>query len=96
MSPVGLDELVAAIRPGARIAIAPDYSGVSIAATRALIARRVTGLRLLAVPTRGLQADLWIGARLVAELEAAAVMLGELGPAPRFAAALFGGAREVA
>jgi len=91
MKPVSLDDLIAPIKPGTLLAIPPDYSGVSIAATRALIRRGVGGLRLIAVPTSGLQADLLIGAGLVEELEAAAVLLGELGPAPRFAAAVTSG-----
>jgi glutaconate CoA-transferase subunit A len=91
MKPVPLNVLVEPVRPGTLLAIPPDYSGVSIAATRALIARGVGGLRLVAVPTSGLQADLLIGAGLVDELEAAAVLLGELGPAPRFAAAVTAG-----
>ncbi|HEX2114826.1 MAG TPA: CoA-transferase [Alphaproteobacteria bacterium] len=91
MKPVSLVDLIAPIRPGTLLAIPPDYSGVSIAATRALITRGTGGLRLVAVPTSGLQADLLIGAGLVDELEAAAVLLGELGPAPRFAAAVTSG-----
>jgi glutaconate CoA-transferase subunit A len=91
MKPVSLADLIAPIRSGTLLAIPPDYSGVSIAATRALIARGTGGLRLVAVPTSGLQADLLIGAGLVDELEAAAVLLGELGPAPRFAAAVTAG-----
>jgi glutaconate CoA-transferase, subunit A len=91
MKPVSLDDLIAPIRAGSLLAIPPDYSGVSIAATRALIRRGQGGLRLVAVPTSGLQADLLIGAGLVDELEAAAVLLGELGPAPRFAAAVTSG-----
>jgi glutaconate CoA-transferase subunit A len=90
-----VEELVAGIRPGELVAIPPDYSGVSLAATRALVARGTGGLRLLAVPTSGLQADLLIGAGLVAEIEAAAVMLGEHGAAPRFAAAAVSGAVRV-
>lgn len=69
----------------------PDYSGPSLAATRALIAAGRRGLRLLAVPTSGMQADLLIGSGVVDEVEAAAVMLGELGAAPRFTAAVVGG-----
>jgi glutaconate CoA-transferase subunit A len=87
MKPVSLTDLIAPIHSGTLLAIPPDYSGVSIA----LIARGIGGLRLVAVPTSGLQADLLIGAGLVDELEAAAVLLGELGPAPRFAAAVTSG-----
>lgn len=73
------------------VAIPPDYSGVAMAATRALIQRGARDLRLIAVPTSGMQADVLIGAGCVAELEAAAVSLGESGPAPRFNAAVVGG-----
>lgn len=86
-----LDDLAGLIRPGMLVAIPPDYSGVAMAATRALIRRGVRDLRLIAVPTGGLQADVLIGAGCVAELEAAAVSLGETGPAPRFNAAVVGG-----
>ncbi|MBI3452461.1 MAG: CoA synthetase [Rhodospirillales bacterium] len=91
MQPVPLDDLAARIKPGLLIAIPPDYSGVSVAATRALVARGATGLRFLAVPTSGIQIDILIGAGCVAELEAAAVTLGEQGLAPRFTAAIKAG-----
>lgn len=88
MNLTSVTELVASIAPGQLVAIPPDYSGVSIAATRALVARGARDLRLIAVPTSGLQADLLIGAGCVAELEAAAISLGEAGPAPRFTDAI--------
>lgn len=91
MHPVSLEALIAPIRAGTLLAVPPDYSGVSMAATRALVARGTGGLRLLAVPTSGLQADILIGAGLVGEMEAAAVLLGELGAAPRFADAVTSG-----
>src|SRR6185436_6089166 len=89
---LSVEQLAAAIPDGAHLAIPPDYAAPSLAATRALIARGTKGLRLLAVPTAGIQADLLIGAGCVAELEAAAVTLGELGPAPRFSDAVRRGA----
>lgn len=91
MKPIPVRDLVAALPEGGLVAIPPDYSGVSMAATRALVAAGRTGLRLLAVPTSGIQADVLIGAGLVAELEAAAVTLGEHGLAPRFSAAIKAG-----
>jgi glutaconate CoA-transferase, subunit A len=91
MKPIPVRDLVAAIPAGGLVAIPPDYSGVSMAATRALVAAGRTGLRLLAVPTSGIQADVLIGAGLVSELEAAAVTLGEHGLAPRFSAAIKAG-----
>ncbi len=89
---VTVEQLVARIGPGALVAVPPDYSGPSLAATRALVAAGVTALRLLAVPTSGMQCDILVGAGVVAEVEAAAVLLGELGGAPRFNAAVLGGA----
>ena len=65
MKPVSLADLIAPIQTGTLLAIPPDYlPGVSIAATRA---SRGTGgrLRLVAVPTSSLQADLLIGASLI-------------------------------
>src|SRR5689334_19596106 len=82
-----LEALAAQIPDGAHVAIPPDYSFVAMAATRALIRRRARNLRLLGVPTSGLQADLLIGAGCVAEIETAGVALGEAGLAPRFSAA---------
>ncbi|MEX2650770.1 MAG: CoA-transferase [Alphaproteobacteria bacterium] len=83
-----VEDLVARIPDGALIAIPPDYAGVSMAATRALVRRGTRGLGLLAVPTSGLQADLLIGAGLITRLEAAAITLGEYGQAPCFTRAL--------
>jgi glutaconate CoA-transferase subunit A len=81
-------ELAARLGPGQLVAIPPDYSGVAMAATRALLAAGTRGLRLLAVPTAGLQVDLLSGAGAVDEVEAAAITLGEAGQAPRFAQAV--------
>ncbi len=92
---VELETLVKRIPDGALLAVPPDYSGVAMASTRALIRRGVRDLHLLAVPTSGLQADLLIGAGAVATLEAAAVSLGEWGPAPRFVAAVKAGALAI-
>ncbi len=90
-----LDALVSRIADGASIAIAPDYSGCSMAAVRALVRRGARGLRLLAVPQAGLPADLLIGAGCVDEIETAAVTLGEHGLAPRFSAAVRDGSLTI-
>ena len=84
MSQQTLEQLVTQIADGAKVAIPPDYSGVAMAATRALLARGVRDLHLIACPQAGLQADLLIGAGCVKTMEAAGVSLGEIGLAPRF------------
>jgi glutaconate CoA-transferase subunit A len=87
-----LDEVIAPITDGCVLAVPRDTSGVAMAATRALIRRGVRQLTLIALPTSSLQADLLIGAGCVETLETSAVSLGELGPAPRFTAAMTSGA----
>ena len=84
MSMVSLEQLVNKINNGDQVAIPPDYSGVSMAATHDLLSRGVRDLHLIACPQAGLQADLLIGAGCVATVEAAGISLGESGLAPRF------------
>ncbi|WP_373086354.1 CoA transferase subunit A [Sneathiella sp.] len=88
---VKIDELATAVPDGTKLAIPADYAGVSMAATRALIRRRVRNLHLVGVPTSGLQAELLIGAGCVSTLESSALTLGEYGPAPRFTRAVRNG-----
>jgi glutaconate CoA-transferase subunit A len=90
-----LDQALSPITDGCVVAVPRDVSGVAMAATRALIRRRVRGLTLIAVPTSSLQADLLIGANCVATIETSAVSLGEFGPAPRFTAAVTAGTLRV-
>ncbi|MDA1089546.1 MAG: CoA synthetase [Proteobacteria bacterium] len=87
-----LKSLAAGVADGALVALAPDYSWVPMALVRALIRRGVKDLQMLAVPIGGMAADLLIGAGAVSTLEAAAVSLGEAGPAPRFTVAVQSGA----
>jgi glutaconate CoA-transferase, subunit A len=86
-----LDEALNPIGDGCVLAVAREGSGVAMAATRALIRRGVKRLTLIALPTSSLQADLLIGAGCIETLETSAVSLGELGPAPRFTAAVTAG-----
>jgi glutaconate CoA-transferase subunit A len=90
-----LDALAARVRDRAMVAVPRDTSGVSMAATAALIRARARGLHLVCVPTSGLQADLLIGAGCVATIETSAVTLGEFGLAPRFTAAVKAGTIEL-
>jgi glutaconate CoA-transferase subunit A len=86
-----LDEALACIADGTLLVVPREVAGVPMAATRALIRRGVKKLHLVALPTSSLQADVLIGAGCVETLETSAVSLGELGPAPRFTAAVTGG-----
>ncbi len=90
-----VDALAARVRDRAMVAVPRDTSGVSMAATAALIRRRARALHLVCVPTSGLQADLLIGAGCVATIETSAVTLGEFGLAPRFTAAVKAGTIEL-
>lgn len=83
-----VEALAQRIPDGAHLAVAKDECGTAMAATRALIRRRVTGLHLLTVPTSGLQTDLLIGAGAVASVECGAITLGEYGQAPCFGRAV--------
>lgn len=92
MASVTLDRLAAMIPNGAKVAVPPDYSGVAMELTRAMIRRGIRDLHLVCVPVSGLQAELLIGAGAVKTLETSAVTLGEYGGAPRFQEALKRGA----
>src|ERR1700730_2609710 len=86
-----LDDALAGITDGIILAVPREVARVPIEATRALSRRGVKQLHLVALPTSSLQADLLIGAGAIATLETSAVSLGELGPAPRFTAAILAG-----
>ena len=86
-----LEAAVAVIEDGMTVVVPPDYSGVTMEATRALIRRGVRNLHLLTLPASSLQADLLIGAGALASIETSAVSLGEMGAGPRFAAAVAAG-----
>lgn len=90
-----LDELVAGIGDGAKLAVPKDFSGVAMAATRALLRRGVRDLHIVGVPVCGLQVDILVGAGAVRTVETSAVTLGEHGAAPRFTAAVRSGAIQV-
>ncbi len=89
---VSLEELAGIVSSGMKIAIPPDYSGVAMAATAAIIAGRPKDLHLVCVPASGVQADMMIGSGLIGVLETSAVTLGEAGGAPRFMEAVREGA----
>jgi glutaconate CoA-transferase subunit A len=82
------EEIATQIPDGALLALPPEYAPCSMEGIRALVRRGAKELRLLGVPQFGFQAELLIGAGCVAEIETAAVTLGELGLAPRFTEAI--------
>ena len=88
---VSVDELVAAVPDGVKLAITKEDSGAAMEATRALIRRGVKNLHVVCVPVSGMQADLLIGAGCVSTIECSGVSLGEAGPAPRFTNAVRSG-----
>ncbi|MBK3745744.1 CoA synthetase, partial [Paraburkholderia aspalathi] len=81
---VSLSALVSHIAAGEQLAVPVDYAGVAMAATAELIHRNIGALRLVCVPTGGMQVDMLIGAGLVTSVETSAVSLGEAGGAPCF------------
>lgn len=85
---VSLIDLVNRIGDGAKLIVAPDYSGVAMAATRALIRRGARDLHIVTLPSSGLQTDMLIGSGCIEAVETAAVTLGEFGSAPCFTRAV--------
>lgn len=90
-----VEAIAAEIPDGALVAVPKNSSGPAMAVTREMVRRRVRGLHLVCVPVGGLQADILIGAGVVATIEASAVTLGEYGAAPRFGAAVREGSLRV-
>ncbi len=88
MTTLTLQQLVAAIPDGCKLAVSKDETGVSIAATAALIQRGVRDLHLVCLPVSGLQTDLLIAAGCLSTIETSAITLGEYGGAPHFVRAL--------
>ena len=85
---LSVEDLVARIPDGAKVALPPDYSYCAMAAVRALIRRGAKGLHVVGVPTFGFQGDMLIGAGCVETVETSAVTLSEHGLAPRFTKAI--------
>jgi len=83
-----LPDLINQIDDGALVALPAEYSFVPMDVVRGLISAKKTNLQLLCVPIGGLATDMLIGAGCIGTLEAAAVSLGEAGPAPRFSEAV--------
>lgn len=87
-----VEEIAEAVPDGALLGVPADYSGVPMAVTRALVARGAKNLRLYCLPLTTMQGDMLVGAGCVADIEAAAVTMGEYGLAPNFSRAFQSGA----
>jgi glutaconate CoA-transferase, subunit A len=85
---LSVDDLVARIPDGAKLAMPPDYSFCAMAGVRALIKKGVKDLHIIGVPTFGFQGDMLIGAGCVSTVETSAATLSEHGLAPRFTKAI--------
>ena len=90
-----LDEALAPIVDGSSLLVPHGGCGVAMEATRALVHRGIRRLRLIALPTSSLQADLLVGAGCVEEIETSALSLGEIGSAPRFTQAVLAGTLRI-
>ncbi len=96
-----LDQLAALVPDGASLTLNKgDEPDVPMALGKALIRRGVRGLHLITLPTAafpasGMLVDLLIGAGCVASVETSGISLHELGPAPRFSAAVKAGTLQV-
>lgn len=90
-----VDDLAGMIPDGASLAVIRDGCGVAMGVTRALVRRNARDLRLINVPTGGIQTDLLVGAGCVTTLETSGVSLGEYGAAGRFAQAVTAGSLEI-
>jgi len=96
---VSIEELAARIVDGTHLAIPVDFnaffSGAAMEVTRHLVRAGRRKLRLLVMPSNGMQADILIGAGCVSELEAGAMLMPELGTPPRFSDAMRSGRLQV-
>ncbi len=90
-----LDAMARRVKPGMKLALPVDYSGVSMAMTRPLIAHGAGRLHVVCLPVGGMQPDMLIGAGLVETIETSAMTLGEAGGAPCFMRAVTEGSIRV-
>lgn len=85
---ITVEELVARIPDGTHLAIPVDFnaffSGAAMEVTRRLVGEGRRNLRLLVMPSGGMQADILIGSGCVSEIECGAMLMPELGTPPRF------------
>ena len=85
---LSIKEIVNEVPDGCLLGVPADYSGVPMQFTKELIKKGIRNLKLYCLPLTSIQGDMLIGSGCVAEIEAAAVTLGEFGLAPRFSQAI--------
>ena len=87
-----LDQAAAIVRDGMLLGLTTSTTdNAPMAFLREVIRRSVKQLRLVTLTGGGLNADLMIGAGVVAEYETCSCALGSYGPAPNFQRALRAG-----
>lgn len=91
MSLISVETIANNIPDGCKLAVAKDFTGVSVAVTAALIKRQARNLHLVCLPISGLQADLLIAAGCIDTLETSAITMDEYGAAPSFQKAVRAG-----
>ncbi len=93
---MSLEEAATVVNDGALIGLTTStLDNAPMAFLRALIRRGVKDLRLVTLTGGGLNADLLIGAGVVAEYETCSCALGPYGAAPNFQRALRTGLLEM-
>ena len=86
---MSLEEAAAIVRDGSLVGLTTStLDNAPMAFLRELIRRGSKNLRLVTLTGGGLNADLLIGAGVVAEYETCSCALGTYGPAPNFQRAL--------
>ncbi|HJY82727.1 MAG TPA: hypothetical protein VKK81_16790 [Candidatus Binatia bacterium] len=87
-----LEEAVTVVRDGSLVGLTTStLDNAPMAFLRELLRRGTKSLRLVTLTGGGLNADLLIGAGVVAEYETCSCSLGTYGPAPNFQRALRSG-----
>jgi glutaconate CoA-transferase subunit A len=86
---VTIPEAAEGVTDGSYVGMASGMPPMAL--LREIVRRGVRDLRLVVVPSGGLQADFLIGAGCVASLESSAMSLGEEGFAPNFRRAFVAG-----
>lgn len=92
---ISVEEISDEISDGATVAVPKEDGGTAMAVTRALVRRGAKRLKLVTLPTGGMQTDILIGAGCLSAIETSGVSLGEFGYAPCFRRAVESGKLDI-